>query len=185
MDFYDLKGIVERLLEGLHVEQVAYQPAEHPSYYPGRVAEVLLNDVPAGVLGQLHPLVSEAYGLDDYPLLAADLDVERLQAAARLAHTVTSVSRYPAVLQDIAVVVDEDVPAADVRDVIMGVGKLLREVHLFDVYRGEQIGAGKKSLAYSLTFRADDRTLTDKDVKKLRDKIVRRLKDELDAKLRD
>jgi phenylalanyl-tRNA synthetase beta chain len=185
MDFYDLKGVVERLLEGLHVEQVVYQPAEHPSYYPGRVAEVLLNDVPAGLLGQLHPLVSEAYGLNEYPLLAADLDVEKLQAAARLAHTVESVSRYPAVLQDIAVVVGEDVPAAEVQAIIMGAGNLLRAVRLFDVYRGEQVGAGKKSLAYSLTFQADDRTLADKDVNKLRHKIVRRLQDELDAKLRD
>ncbi len=185
MDFYDLKGMVERLLEDLHVEKVVYRPAEHPSYYPGRVAEVWLNDVPAGLLGQLHPLVCEAYGLEAYPLLAADLDVEKLQAAARLAHTVTSVSRYPAVLQDIAVVVDEEIPAAEVRDVIMDAGKLLREVRLFDVYRGEQVGAEKKSLAYSLTFQADDRTLADKDVNKLRRKIVRRLKDQLDAKLRD
>jgi phenylalanyl-tRNA synthetase beta chain len=185
MDFYDLKGIIESLLEGLHAEIVEYRPAEHPSYHPGRVAEVRLNGEPAGLMGQLHPLVCEAYGMTEYPLLAADLDVEMLQVATRLQHTVTSVSRYPAVLQDIAVVVDEAVPAAEVKAVIEEAGgALLRDVRLFDLYRGEQVGAGNKSLAYSLTFQADDRTLTDKDANKIRDKIVRRLNDKLGATLR-
>jgi phenylalanyl-tRNA synthetase beta chain len=185
MGFYDLKGIVEGLLEGLHVERVEHQPVEHPSYHPGRVAEVRLNGEPVGLLGQLHPLVCEAYGITEYPLLVADLDVEKLQAATRLQHTVTSVSRYPAVLQDIAVVIDEAVPAAEVKMVIQEAGgNLLRDVRLFDLYRGEQIEAGKKSLAYSLTFQADDRTLTDKDANKIRDKIVRRLNDRLGATLR-
>jgi phenylalanyl-tRNA synthetase beta chain len=185
MDFYDLKGVVESLLEGLHVETVAYRPSEHPSFHPGRVAEVLLNDQPAGLLGQLHPLVCEAYGLIDYTLLAADLDVATLRAACRLQHAVSPVSRYPAALQDIAVVVDEDVPAAQVQAVIEEAGGwLLRGVRLFDRYRGDQVGAGKKSLAYSLTFQADNRTLTDKDANKLRGKIVRQLKKKLGATLR-
>ncbi len=185
MDFYDLKGVVESLLQGLHVERVEYRPTEHPSYHPGRVAEVLVNGDPVGQLGQLHPLVCEAYGLTEYPLLAADLDAEKLQEASRLQYTFTSVSRYPAVLQDIAVVVDERVPASDVQAVIEEAGgKLLRDARLFDLYRGEQVGEGKKSLAYSLTFQADDRTLTEKDANKLRDKIVRRLNDRLGATLR-
>jgi phenylalanyl-tRNA synthetase beta chain len=189
MDFYDLKGVVESLLQGLHVQAVAYRPVEHPSYHPGRVARVYVNDQPIGVLGQLHPLVCEAYQLanqpTNYPVLAADLDVESLQAATRLGHTVAPVSRYPAVLQDIAVVVDEGVPAAEVQALIEDAGgALLRQVRLFDLYRGEQVGKGKKSLAYSLSFQAGDRTLTDKDANKLRDKIVRRLKDRLGATLR-
>ncbi|MGD9099698.1 MAG: phenylalanine--tRNA ligase subunit beta [Anaerolineae bacterium] len=185
MDFYDLKGVVESLLQGLCVETVAFRPVEHPSYHPGRTAELVLNDQPAGVLGQLHPLVCEAYGLTEYPLLAADLDVEVLRAATRLQHAVRAVSRYPAALQDIAVVVDEDVPAAEVQAVIEQAGGwLLRGVRLFDQYRGAQVGAGKKSLAYSLTFQADDRTLTDKDANKLREKIVRQLKKKLGATLR-
>jgi phenylalanyl-tRNA synthetase beta chain len=185
MDFYDLKGVVESLLADLHMETVEYRPTEHPSYYPGRVAEVLVNGAPVGQLGQLHPLVCEAYGLTEFPVLTADLDVEKLQATSRLQYTVTSVSRYPAVLQDIAVVVDEGVPASKVQTVIVEAGgRLLRDVRLFDLYRGEQAGAGKKSLAYSLTFQADDRTLTEKDANKLRDKIVQRLNESLDATLR-
>jgi phenylalanyl-tRNA synthetase beta chain len=185
MDFYDLKGVVESLLEGLYVEKVEYRPATHPSFHPGRTAEVVLNGQPAGVLGQLHPLVCEAFGLSEYPLLAADLDVGVLLAESRLQHTVTAVSRFPAALQDIAVVVDEDMAADKVQDVIERAGgKTLRQVRLFDLYRGPQIGAGKKSLAYSLTFQADDRTLTDRDANKLRDKIVRQLKKKLGATLR-
>jgi phenylalanyl-tRNA synthetase beta chain len=185
MDFYDLKGVVESLLQGLHVEQVEYQPGQHPSYHPGRVAQVHVDGEMVGYLGQLHPLVAEAYGVVEYPLLAADLDAEKLQAAARFHYTVEPVSRFPAVLQDIALVVDEDVPADRVREVIREVGgRLLREVRLFDLYRGEQVAPGKKSLAYSLTFQAEDRTLTEKDANKLRDKIVRRLNDVLGASLR-
>ncbi len=185
MDFYDLKGIVESLLEGLHVETVEYRPIEHPSAHPGRVAQVVVDGQALGWLGQLHPLVGENYGLTEHPALAADLDVEGLQAATRLQHTVEPVSRYPAVLQDIAVVVDEGVPAAEVQAVIERAGgKLLRQARLFDLYRGEQIRPGKRSLAYSLTFRSDDKTLTDKDANKIRDKIVRRLEDELGASLR-
>jgi phenylalanyl-tRNA synthetase beta chain len=185
MDFFDLKGVIESLFDGLHLETVAYRPTEHASYHPGRVAEVLVNEKPVGRLGQMHPLVSEAYGVTEYPLLAADLDVERLQAATRLHHAIKPVSRFPAVLQDIAVVVDEKVPATRVQSVIEAAGgTLLREVGLFDLYRGEQVGAGKKSLAYSLTFQAEDRTLTEKDANKMRDKIVARLNAELGAGLR-
>jgi phenylalanyl-tRNA synthetase beta chain len=186
MDFYDLKGSVQSLLGDLHLGTVEYVPTEHPSFYPGRVAEVLVNGDSVGQMGQIHPLVCEAYGLAEYPLLAADLDVEKLQAASALQYTVTSVSRYPAVLQDIAVVVDEGVAASDVQAVIVDAGGwLLRDVRLFDLYRGEQVEAGKKSLAYSLTFQADNRTLTEKDANKLRDKIVRRLNAKLGATLRE
>jgi phenylalanyl-tRNA synthetase beta chain len=185
MDFYDLKGVVESLLKGLHVENVTYQPTNHMSYHPGRVAAVLVDGEPVGQLGQLHPLVCENYGLTEYPVLTADLDVEKLKTTIRWKHTVKSVSRFPAVLQDIAVVVDEGVPASQVQAVIEEAGGwLLRDVRLFDLYRGEQIAAGKKSLAYGLTFQADNRTLTEKDANKIRDKIVRRLNDQLGATLR-
>jgi len=185
MDFFDLKGVIESLLKGLHVDAVEYRSTEHPSYHPGRVAEVLVNGEPVGQIGQLHPLVCEAFGVTEYALLAADLDVEKLQSATRMQHTITSVSRYPSVLQDIAVVVNEGVPASEVQAVIEEAGgRTLRDVRLFDLYRGDQVGAGKKSLAYSLTFQADDRTLTDTDANKIRDKIVHRLNDKLGATLR-
>jgi phenylalanyl-tRNA synthetase beta chain len=185
MDFYDLKGVIESLMNGLHLESVTYQPTDRVSYHPGRVAEVLVDGELVGQFGQLHPLVCENYALTEYPVLTADLDVEKLKTLIPWQHTVTPVSRYPAVLQDIAVVVDESVPASQVQSVIEEAGgRLLRSSRLFDVYHGEQIEAGKKSLAYGLTFQADDRTLTEKDANNIRDKIVRRLSEQLGATLR-
>jgi phenylalanyl-tRNA synthetase beta chain len=185
MDFFDLKGVVEALVEGLHLPDVAYVPTEHPSFHPGRVAQLTVDGEPMGVFGELHPLVVENFDMPPRPVLAADLDLEALLAKVPETYRVTPLSRYPAVRQDIAVVVDEEVPAAEVQRVIeQAGGKLLRRVQLFDVYRGEQIGAGKKSLAYALTFQADDRTLTDHDANRLRDKIVRRLEATLGATLR-
>ena len=122
---------------------------------------------------------------DDQPVLAADFDLNVLLAQVPEGHVIRGVPRFPPVQQDIAVVVDENVPAAEVLSLIKQTGEpLLREVRLFDVYRGDQVGLGKKSLAYSLTFQAEDRTLTDKVVAKQQDRIVRRLEKELGARLR-
>jgi phenylalanyl-tRNA synthetase beta chain len=192
VDFYDLKGIVEDLLDGLHVSDIDIEPTEHPSYYPGRVARVRVRGESAGVLGQLHPLVQEAFGLppvdprgEDKPVLVAEIDLEVLSQHIPDAHLVSPVPRFPAIRQDIAVVVDEGVPASQVEATIVGAGgRLLADVRLFDVYRGGQIGAGKKSLAYALTFQAPDRTLTDKDAAKAQSRIVKKLEKELGANLR-
>jgi phenylalanyl-tRNA synthetase beta chain len=192
VDFYDLKGIVEDVLEGLHVSDIDIEPAKHPSYYPGRVARVRVRGETGGVLGQLHPLVQEAFGLppvdprgEDKPVLVAEIDLEVLSQHIPDAHLVSPVPRFPAIRQDIAVVVDEGVPAGQVEATIVGAGgRLLADVRLFDVYRGGQIDAGKKSLAYALTFQAPDRTLTDKDAAKAQSRIVKRLEKELGANLR-
>ncbi|GAB4542084.1 MAG: phenylalanine--tRNA ligase subunit beta [Anaerolineae bacterium] len=192
VDFYDLKGVVEDLLDGLHVSQVDFEPAEHPGYYPGRAARLRVDGDPIGVLGQLHPLAQEAFELplvdphgDDRPVLVADLDFEALSRHIPDAHRVSPVPRFPAVRQDIAVVVDEGVLANQVQTAILEAGgKLLVDARLFDVYRGDQIGAGKKSLAYALTFQAPDRTLTDKEVARVQSRIVKRLEQELGGRLR-
>lgn len=192
-DFYDLKGMLEALLDGLHVGGASFEPAEHPSFYPGRVARLRVNGDSIGILGQLHPLVQQAFDLppigalegEEQPVLAADLDFEALSRHIPAGHRVTSVPRFPAVRQDIAVIVDEDTPAGQVQAAILAAGGgLLAGVRLFDVYRGEQIGAGKKSLAYALTFQAEDRTLTDQEAAKVQSRIVKRLEQELGARLR-
>ncbi|MBN1429651.1 MAG: phenylalanine--tRNA ligase subunit beta, partial [Anaerolineae bacterium] len=185
MDYYDLKGVVEALIDGLHVEGARFEPAQHSSFYPGRVAGLVVDGKTIGVLGELHPLVREAFELPDQPVLAAELDLEALIELSGDRHVVKSVSTYPAIYQDIAVVVDETVPAADVETIIREAGGwMLVALRLFDVYRGEQLGAGKKSLAYNLTFQAPDRTLKDKDADKQREKIVRTLNAKLGANLR-
>jgi phenylalanyl-tRNA synthetase beta chain len=186
LDFYDLKGIIETLLNGLHIPQVTYVPGEHPSFRPGRVARLLLAGQQAGTFGELHPLVVEQIiGSHKFPIIAADLDLELIIASVPARHITSAVSRFPPVVEDIALIVDEDQPAAQVEALIRQTGgAVLAAVELFDVYKGDQIGAGKKSLAYRLTYQAEDRTLTDGEAAKVREKIVRRAKEVLGAALR-
>jgi phenylalanyl-tRNA synthetase beta chain len=188
VDFFDLKGILETLLAGLHVENVTSEAAQARAYYPGRVAALKVNGDAVGLFGQLHPLLVEAYELQvdsEQPVLAADFDLDLLLAQVPDGHVVGSIPRFPPVQQDIAVIVDEAVPAEKVQALISQTGQpLLTQVRLFDVYRGEQIGPGKKSLAYSLTFQSEKSTLTDKVVARQQQNIVKRLEHELGAKLR-
>jgi phenylalanyl-tRNA synthetase beta chain len=189
MDFYDLKGVVASLLEGLHLGEAHYEPAEYPSFHPGKTARIMLgNGVdrrPVGVMGELHPLARKNYDLPEAPVLAAELDMQAILDSIPEIYSVQPVSAYPPVLEDLAIIVDEDIPAERVAQVIVEAGgKTLAGLTLFDVYRGGQIGTGKKSLAYSLTYQAPDRTLTDQEVLQVRQKIIRRLEQELSAKLR-
>jgi phenylalanyl-tRNA synthetase beta chain len=184
-DFYDLKGVIEAALAALHIAAVRFEPSDHPSYYPGRAARLIVGDRVAGSFGEIHPLVRDAFNLPTQPVLAAELDFELLTQHARPLFRVRDVPRYPTVMEDLAAIVKDDVPAESVRAAIAeSGGELLRGVSLFDVYRGEQIGSGRKSLAYRLTYQADDRTLTDAEVARLRAGIVRRLQETLGAVLR-
>ena len=183
LDFYDLKGVIEALMEALHLD-VTYAPAEHPSFHPGKCAAVVSGTTSLGVFGELHPLVQENYGFAA-PVLAADFDLEAVMAAVPAGYPLRPVSEFPPILEDIAVIVDEALPADKVEVLIRQTGgKTLASVRLFDVFRSEQIGAGKKSLAYALTYQSLDGTLTDKDAAQIRSRIIKRLDQELGAKLR-
>jgi phenylalanyl-tRNA synthetase beta chain len=185
MDFYDLKGVVETLVGGLHLNDVGFEPAENSTFFPGRTARLVIEGVDAGDLGELHPLVRETFDLPEQPVLVAELNLEVMLGAMGKGHTIRPISNFPAIYQDVAVVVDEDVPAVEVETAIKKAGGyLLRDVRLFDVYQGEQIGAGKKSLAYALTFQSDEKTLRDKDADNVRAKIVKMLEKNFGAKLR-
>ena len=185
LDFFDLKGVVETLLERLYVTGAAYRAVEHPTFQPGRTACLLVGDAEIGVLGELQPAVREAFGLPDLRVAAAELDLEALLDQAPATLLVEPISAYPAVLQDLAVVVDDEVPAAEVQDHIAKTGGfLLKDVRLFDVYRGDPVPAGKKSLAFALTFQAPDKTLRDAVVAKQVKRIAGRLRKELGAELR-
>ena len=186
MDFYDLKGLVDALLTGLLLEKVHYEPVEDLSFHPRKCARIMLGEQLLGVLGEVHPKVVELYDLPGAPLLAADLDMAAILAIIPESHTIQSVPTFPPVLEDLAVVVDEDVPADTVENILRLAGEpLLVDVRLFDLFRGEQVGRGKKSLAYSLVYQASDRTLADDEVRKIRAKVIKRLESELGAKLRD
>jgi len=129
--------------------------------------------------------VQEAFDLPAQAVGALEFDLEALLAQVSAMRTMQSIPRFPSVSQDLAVIVGEDLPAQKVQEAIVETGgRLLRQVELFDLYRGEQIPPGKKSLAYSLTYQAEDRTLTDAEVAKVQERIVRRLAQELGAERR-
>jgi phenylalanyl-tRNA synthetase beta chain len=184
MGFYDLKGVVEALLAGLGLEGT-FKQDEHPAFHLGRCAQVSCGDGVVGVMGELHPLVREAFDLPAQPVCALEFDLEALLSQVGAARTMQPISRFPAVVQDVALVVDENLSAEEVRRAILASGgQLLRDARLFDLYRGEPIPLGKKSLAYSLTYQAEDRTLTDGEVAKVQAHVVRHLAKELGAELR-
>jgi phenylalanyl-tRNA synthetase beta chain len=192
LGFFDLKGVVETLLARLHVTGVAYEKAQHPALQQGRTARILARGpsgsgdaVEVGYLGEINPAVREAFGLPDRRVAAAELNLDALLGLVPPAWFIEPISPYPAVLQDLAVVVDQEVPAAAVQDLIVDAGGfLLKTVTLFDVYQGEPVPEGKKSLAYALAFQAPDKTLRDEIVAKQVQRIVQRLNNELGAELR-
>lgn len=183
-DFYDMKGRIELLLSGLHYTDIAYTPTDSVPYlHPGKAAEARVGNQVVGVFGELHPLVKDKYEVSDAPILAAEFDLDALRSVSPT-YDIKPVADVPPVFEDIAVILDESVPASKVEALIRQTGgRALANVKLFDVYRGEQIGAGKKSLAYSLTYQSD-KTMTDAEAAAIRKKIVKRLEHEVGAKLR-
>jgi phenylalanyl-tRNA synthetase beta chain len=163
VDFFALKGVLEALGEQLGVA-LDFASANEPFLHPGRGAAVSVGGVAAGWIGELHPLVCRAWDLE----WAVAFEVEAavlIGAATAAEETYEDVTTYPAVYQDLAVVIPDEVPAAEVREAVLaGGGELLRAAGVFDLYAGEQLGEGSKSLALRLEFRAPDRTLTDEEV---------------------
>jgi phenylalanyl-tRNA synthetase beta chain len=184
-DFYDLKSRLELLLAGLGVASAEFAPVDSiPYLHPGKAASITVEGKAVGTCGELHPLTRERYELNESPVIVAELDLDALRGT-QPRYGLLPVAQFPPVLEDIAVVVDESVPAARVDGLIREAGgSSLAHVRLFDLYRGEQIGAGKKSLAYSLTYQAADRTLTDSEAATIRSRIVKRLEKDLNATLR-
>jgi len=178
-DFFAAKAVLEALCATLRTRP-ELSAAPEPFLHPGRAAAVSAEGTVVGWLGEIHPLVAEAW---DLPAVAAfELDLDALAAApAALFEDVTS---FPAVRQDLAVVVAEEVPAGRVVAAVRAASRLLAAVEVFDVYRGGQVGEGKVSLALRLAFRAPDRTLTDEDAARERERILTRLRDELGAEPR-
>ena len=137
------------------------------------------------MIGEVHPAVRKNYNFPPSPVLAAEFDLDLIIETSNLYFDNKPISSFPAVYEDIAVIVDETVPAASLEAAILQAGgKLLNSVRLFDVYRDEKIGEGRKSMAYELTYQAPDRTLTDKDAETIRNRVVRALKNRFDAVLR-
>lgn len=182
-DFYRVKGVLEALFTRLGIDNVAFQPTRPEGFHPGRTAEIRIDGRFAGVFGQLHPRLADEMDLKD--TFAFQLDLAVLLEESRTDLLFRSIPRYPASSRDLAIVVDAGIPAAEVEKVIRkAAGEHLESVTLFDVYTGEQVGNEKKSLAYSLVYRAKDRTLTDEEVSKFHQNVVDELEKVFGARLR-
>jgi phenylalanyl-tRNA synthetase beta chain len=185
VDFFDLKGVVVGALERLHIPDYTFERVTDYPYHPGIAAELRIAGQPVGTLGQLHPDVIDAFDLDARKVFAAEFDLAPWIAAARSQYAFRPISRFPALRQDLALVVDESVPSEDVeRAIEEAAGPLLTDIRLFDVYRGEQLGEGKKSLAYQLAFCAADRSMEEEEVNAIRDGMLPDLENKLGAKIR-
>ena len=184
-NFYTLKGELEAIMTGLRLPKASYTAVQdNPSYHPGRCAMVSVNGVELGYMGQVHPLVAKNYGFDG-EVYCAEINFTKAFQLRLPEPTFTPLPKYPAVSRDLALICDEEITVAQVEDVIVAAaGKLLRQVKLFDVYRGVGVPEGKKSLAFSLELRADDRTLTDADSEAVTAKVLSALAEKLNAVLR-
>jgi phenylalanyl-tRNA synthetase beta chain len=188
VDFFDLKGVIEALAAELHLPEVSFRPSQAAYLHPGQAAELLVRGQGVGSFGQAHPRLAQQMGLKkvaERPVFVAELDLEAILAAVPAGYKYVHIPAFPAALRDVAVIVPEGVSCERlVAEIRAAGGELLRQVHLFDVYRGTSIPQGTKSLAFALTYQADDRTLTDKEMDKAHKKIEDRLKHVLKAQIR-
>lgn len=176
-DFFDMKGCVEGIFEKTGIREViTYEPKEERTWlHPGRRADILAGEDTIGFLGEIHPEVADNYEIGTKVYVAV-LDIEILAKMASFDVKYKGVAKFPAVTRDISLVMKKSILAGQVEEVIrQSGGKLLEDYHLFDIYEGSNVGADEKSLAYSIRFRAKDRTLEDKDVTKVMDKILNKL----------
>ncbi|MCD8382863.1 MAG: phenylalanine--tRNA ligase subunit beta [Clostridiales bacterium] len=185
LDFFSFKGAVETVLESLGIENARFTAEKNdPTFHPGRCTTLTVNGKLVGVLGQVHPLVNENYGVEP-PMFAAQLDFALLLEAQKREITYLPLPKFPAVERDIAVVCDTDVPVASLTDSISRGGKgLVKEVKLFDIYTGKPIPEGKKSVAFSLRLRAEDHTLTDTEADADIQSVLAQLEQDCGAVLR-
>ena len=185
VDFYDMKGAVEGLLENLQIAGVKYVPVAQPYLHPGKSCAVEYEGMVIGWFGELHPTVAENYGLNG-SVCVLELEVEPLVASASHVPQFVHLPKYPATSRDIAVVVPLEVAMEELEAVIRAnAGSLLKQVKVFDVYTGKQVEAGYKSMAFNLTFQADDRTLTDEEIDAVIKNVVEKVGEAYKAKLRD
>ena len=184
--FFSMKGMAEELLAAFGIDQAAYEPEKgHSAYHPGRCARIVVCGEPVGVVGQVHPDGAALYGIG-VNCYCCELLFDRIMAAACVEKRYKPLPKYPPVPRDVALIVREETSVGAVREIIKQAGAdLLESAELFDVYRGKQVEAGHKSLAFALVYRAADRTLTDEEVGKAHERIVEALAQKTGATLRE
>lgn len=184
VDFFDLKGVVENLMEELNIKNYRILSSNHDSLHPGRTAELIINNKRIGWLGEVHPDVLDNY---DIPVIAyvAELNFDEIAYQSNAEIKYKQLPKYPSVSRDIAIVVKEEITAGQIEEIIRNKGgKTIEDVRLFDIYRGNQIEKGYKSMAYAITYRSDEKTLTEEDISKVHNKILNSLANQVGAILR-
>ena len=185
VDFYVIKGVLEGLFASLGIsEEVTYSPSERPDMHPGRSADIHWNGEFIGIVGQIHPLTAKEWDVKE--TYVAQIYLGHLLEKEKEVRLYEPLPRYPSITRDIALVVDKDISAGDVKAVIASAGgELLKQITLFDVYEGEHLEEGKKSLAFSLVYLDPNRTLTDEEVTTVHESVLQELETKLHATLRD
>lgn len=185
MDFFTLKGVVEGLLDRLGIEDVEYEAeTKNTTFHPGRTANVIVDGESIGIIGEIHPDVLENYDIK-VRCWVGELDFKVLSEKSDLERKYKPLPKYPPMTRDIALIVDKDLEVRKIEEVILANGKnLVEKIELFDVYTGDQVEDGKKSVAYSIVYRSLEKTLTDEEVVKVHGKILEELENKLNAILR-
>jgi phenylalanyl-tRNA synthetase beta chain len=181
LDFFDIKGAVENLLKQLELK-ASFENSDDEGLYPGRAANVIVEDEKVGIVGEVHLKVAQAFELSD-TICLMEIDLGKLSTKITETRLCQSIPRFPSVSRDIALVIDEQVSYRTVENVIQGF-PLVIEVTLFDLYRGEQIAEGKKSFAIRIVYQSPSRTLTDEEVDRIQEQMLAKLRQELGAALR-
>lgn len=185
VDYFDLKGIVENVLSTLGIASVSFnRESSNESFHPGKTAALYSKKDYVGILGEIHPDISDNYGLEVNSYIAI-LNLDMLVKLSSNDSKYNPLPKYPAVTRDLAVLVEDGILVQQIEDIIRKQGSnMLDSIKLFDVYKGSQIPEGKKSVAYALSYRVENKTLTDVEVNKVHDKILRSLEHQLGAELR-
>ncbi len=182
LDFFDAKGILETLFNRLRAAAV-FRPVEDHNLVPGRTAEATVNGQQVGVLGEVHPRTAALFDISSQPVILFEVDLEKLLSLTGAELRYQPIPRFPEIARDLALVADIDIEASKLRDVIQSF-PLVSQVSLFDVYIGDKVPEGKKSLAFSVHYQSLQRTLTDEEVNRAQQEIIERLRRELGATLR-
>jgi phenylalanyl-tRNA synthetase beta chain len=183
-DFYSIKGVVEELLFQLGISEYSFEREGHSSFHPGRTAKLIVGGNKIGTIGEIHPEVLDNYDINTRAYVGV-IEFYKLLESVKVERLYKQLPKYPVVDRDIAMVVKDTITVGDIEQVINSKGgELLERASLFDVYKGNQIAEGFKSVAYALSFRASDRTLTDEEVNAVMKAIMDELKSKLDAQLR-
>jgi len=185
LDIFDIKGIIETVFQGLKVENWEVVPGNYPVFHPLRNGKIIMGGEEVGIFGEIHPEVINNYRIPG-KVNFFEIDFENLLPNVPSDIKYSVLPKYPSVQRDLAMIIKEEILSADIIKTINSIDeKLIKKVTLFDIFKGKQIGDGYKSLAYSVVFQAEDRTLTDQEVGNTFKKIREKLMVKFDAKIRE